>query len=129
MTSAAYSPDGRFVVIGLTDSTARLLDLQNPEHLEIRRFAGHESAIWSVDFAPDGQHILTGSLDNTARIWDVSLDNVKQELCQRLPRDFTDSERIQFRIVGTEPTCDSFAGHSIPQPTITMTPVPTNVTP
>ena len=65
----AFSPNGRYVLTGSRDKTARLWDLETG--LEFRKFEGHKDDIFSVAFSPDGLHALTGSIDNTARLWDL----------------------------------------------------------
>ncbi len=65
VTSVAFSPDGRSVLAGCEDSTARLGDT-------VRRFVGHTSDVTSVAFSPDGRSVLTVSRDGTARLWDPS---------------------------------------------------------
>ena len=66
--SVAISPDGKFILTGSNDLTARLWDM-NGNNLRI--FRGHASLINSVEFSPDGKTVLTGSGDLTARIWDL----------------------------------------------------------
>ena len=70
VTSVAFSPDGKQVLTGSEDSTARLWDAASGK--EIRKFQGHTESIWSVAFSPDGKQVLTGSDDSTARLWDAA---------------------------------------------------------
>jgi WD40 repeat protein len=72
ITSVAYSPDGRFVVVGSRNGRARLCDAATGH--EIRAFTGHIDSVTSVAFSPDGHFIVTGSddRDRTARLWDVA---------------------------------------------------------
>ncbi len=68
VTSAVFSPDGKSVLTGSWDYTAKLWDLQGRE---LQTFAGHAEAVNSVAFSPDGQKVLTGSEDQTAKLWDL----------------------------------------------------------
>jgi len=69
VTSVAFSPDGRRVLTGSWDATARLWDLQTGQ--QVRTFQGHTKGVLSVAFAPDGRLAVTGSRDRTARLWDI----------------------------------------------------------
>jgi WD40 repeat protein len=56
VNGAAFSPDGRFIVTGSNDTTARLWDLQEaPRLLDLPGVSG-----FALAFAPDGRSILTG---------------------------------------------------------------------
>jgi WD40 repeat protein/uncharacterized caspase-like protein len=77
ISSVAFSPDGKQVLTGSSDETARIWDAATGN--EIRKFAGHTEGIESVTISPDGKHVLTGGDDNTARLWDAATGN---EVCQ-----------------------------------------------
>ncbi|MES2799800.1 MAG: caspase family protein [Bacteroidota bacterium] len=69
LISAVFSSDGKMILTGSTDNTARLWDTKTGKL--IYTLLGHSEAIISAEFNADGSKILTGSNDNTARIWDA----------------------------------------------------------
>jgi len=71
ITAVAYSPDGRYIVTGSEDKTARLWDVRKGE--EVRIFKGHTDYVTSVNFSSDGRYLVTGSLDKTTKIWDLKM--------------------------------------------------------
>lgn len=67
VTSVAFSPDGRKIVTGSWDKTARIWNADGSDaHLVIK---GHDSFVTSVAFSPNGRRIITGHYDHTIRIW------------------------------------------------------------
>lgn len=64
--SMALSPDGKYILAGLSDQKARIWDLDGKE---IHVFEEHEGSVTSVAFSPDGKYILTGSYDRKIRLW------------------------------------------------------------
>src|SRR5258708_789492 len=62
--SVAFSPDGKQILTGSNDYTARLWDAATGK--SIRTFFGHTTNVTSVAFSPDGKEVLTGSDDYTA---------------------------------------------------------------
>jgi WD40 repeat protein len=70
VTSVAFSPDGRRVVTGSGDGTARVWNLSGTT-AAAAVLEGHRDAVWSVAFSLDGKRVVTGSRDNTARVWET----------------------------------------------------------
>jgi WD40 repeat protein len=101
--SAVFSPDGRYVLAGSVDNTARLWDAQTGE--QIRVFSAHTNAVTSVAFSLDGQSIFTGSWDGSVRRWRIDYYDAIRLACARLPGDLTAEERRLFQIADDEPTC------------------------
>jgi len=76
--AAAFSPDGKTILAGCLDKTARLWDVAtgNPIGPAMR----HQGAVLAVAFSPDGRFILTGSEDRFARLWDAATSRLAGEL-------------------------------------------------
>ena len=70
VVAAAYSPDGRRIVTGSFDHTARIWDADEGTELLVLR--GHRREVRAVAFSPDGSRIVTGSADRTARVWEAA---------------------------------------------------------
>lgn len=68
--AVAISPDGKTVLTGSEDRTARLWNAADgkPRGKPMR----HQGPVRAVAFSSDGKTVLTGSLDRTARLWDAS---------------------------------------------------------
>lgn len=70
LSSMAFSPDCKFLAVGLSDKTARILDAHTGKLLETLR--GHDESVESVAFSPNGKLFATGSWDTTVRVWDTT---------------------------------------------------------
>ena len=68
--AVAFSPDGKAVLTGSADKTARLWDAATGQ--PIGAPLQHQGRVSAVAFSPDGKTILTGSEDKTARLWDAA---------------------------------------------------------
>src|SRR5262249_41178641 len=67
--AVAISPDGKKVVTGSYDKTARLWDAVTGQ--PIGEAMSHPDKIDLVVFSPDSQRFVTGCFDKTGRIFDV----------------------------------------------------------
>ena len=70
VSAVAFSPDGKLVLTGSYDHTARLWDAATGE--AVATLTGHTDGVTAVAFSPDGKRILTGSADRTAMLWDTA---------------------------------------------------------
>jgi WD40 repeat protein len=65
--AAAFSADGKRIVTGSSDHTAKVWDASNGALLASA--SGHLAPVVSAGFSPDGKMIVTGSEDRTVRVW------------------------------------------------------------
>ncbi|MEW5803389.1 MAG: WD40 repeat domain-containing protein [bacterium] len=70
VTSAHFSPDGRWVVTASWDNTARVWDASTGK--PVSEPMPHEGGIYSARFSSDGRWVVTASSDKTARVWDAA---------------------------------------------------------
>lgn len=72
--SLDFSKDGRHIVSGSGDRTARIWDMETGTQkiLEINEPEGIDTGVTSVSISADGRLVAAGSLDCIVRIWDVA---------------------------------------------------------
>jgi WD40 repeat protein/serine/threonine protein kinase len=70
VTGVAFRPDGKVVLTGSLDNTARLWDAATGQAIGMPM--AHKGQVWAVAFRPDGKVVVTASADNTARLWDAA---------------------------------------------------------
>ncbi len=69
VNAVAFSRDGRYIVSGSTDYTARVWEASTGQ--EVARMT-HTARVDSVAFSPDGKFVVSGSKDKTARVWEAT---------------------------------------------------------
>ncbi len=70
VNSASFSPDGKLIVTGSLDESAKVWDVLTGKLL--LTLSGHRNPTTSASFSGDGKRIVTGGLfGNTAKVWDV----------------------------------------------------------
>jgi len=69
--SAAFSPDGRYLILGEGGNIAQQFDVQTGA--AVAPPLKHLDRINFVTFSPDGRLIATASSDRTARVWNAAL--------------------------------------------------------
>ena len=82
--SLDFSTDGRLIVSGSGDKTARIWDMVDGTS-KVLTINDHDSlnndaGVTSVAISPNGQYVAAGSLDTVVRIWDVSTGQLVERL-------------------------------------------------
>jgi WD40 repeat protein len=70
VSSAEWSPDGRYILTGSYDSSAAIWEAATGSLTH--RLGGHRDRVLRVTFSPDGRLAATASADGTVRLWEVS---------------------------------------------------------
>ena len=109
LTSATFSPDGRYIGTCSAVDSKHDLDWSSAEHTSdgllsvpwrgrkddvsrvvilwdskdgklLRYMGGHKSDVDAIAFSPDSQFLLTGSNDGTAKLWSVKTGRIKETI-------------------------------------------------
>ena len=88
----AFSPDGKFLVSGNYDDTIYLWDVATRR--TIGGLIGNSWPVKQVLFSFDGQTLVTVSNDIIS--WDVNPRSWADKICDRVGRNFTQDEWIQY---------------------------------
>lgn len=63
----AWSPDGKYLILGLTDNTAQIWDTQSAKCVKILK--DHQHFVQGVSWDPLNQFLVTQSSDRSAKVW------------------------------------------------------------
>lgn len=70
VASASFSPDGKWLVTGSWDNSAKIWNTQTGQ-AEKKLEQKHQGYVNTVKYSPNGKHILTSSEDGTSKIWNA----------------------------------------------------------
>jgi WD40 repeat protein len=86
--SAAFSPDGRYLVTGRLGGDVQVWDAKTGD--KVGTLGTHDWEVRAVVFSRDGKHLATASSNGQVKLWDATLLNKQQDaratLRARVPR-------------------------------------------
>jgi WD40 repeat protein len=82
INQAAFSRDGRTLLVGCRDAKARLWDVARDEEIDSQRSLHHAYPITAVVFNPNGSRVVTGCHAGTVRVWNATRGTMLNELRQ-----------------------------------------------
>jgi len=80
ISDLAFSANGRFLLSGSGDTTARIWDVASGESLHT--LTDHQNDIYAVAFSSDGRKVVTGSGDHTLKLWDRATGKLLSDMTE-----------------------------------------------
>lgn len=79
ITSVAFAPNGKLVVVARRDGTATIWDIDAQKVVKVithtKKMYGNVE-VWVAAFSPDGKYLITGGKDSLLKMWEVSSSNL-----------------------------------------------------
>jgi WD40 repeat protein len=82
INQAAFSRDGRVLLLGCRDGKARIWNVDADVEIDFEHVPRHAYPITSVAFDPSGSRLVTGCHAGTVRVWDATRGTLLRELRQ-----------------------------------------------
>lgn len=90
--SAAFSPDGRYIVLGGSGGAARIWEATTGKEVALMV---HDGTVLSVNFSPDGKYVVSGGVDGI-QVWIYRPEDLVNDACSRVTRNLTRAEWSQY---------------------------------
>ena len=74
ITALAYSPDGKYLAVGVSGGGTTFWDVRDDlpsKRKRVRTFPRHEGAVLALAFSPDGRTLAIGAADGKVRLHDL----------------------------------------------------------
>jgi WD40 repeat protein len=81
--AVAYSPDGKYLAIGMAGGPASVWQVASGQKLF--DLPDHTATVVDIAFSPDGTHIATTSTDRTVKVWDATTGQLQLTLPDHNP--------------------------------------------
>ncbi|MBB3208278.1 WD40 repeat protein [Rhodopirellula rubra] len=105
INSVVFSPDGRFLIVGVSDNTklgsTRVYSLNSPDRIH-GLLPGHSGCTSGVAFSPDGRFLATWSCDGTMIVsrWNAEAGTTSDPFTVNLRYDPRTASNIEFAYFG-----------------------------
>lgn len=109
--SAQVSSDLKYLLTGSNDSTYRIWDISTGHELRRIEIAGGEIAFLPPDNNFFAVHEIMDAGLARLRLWETDYNDLIEKACERVFRDFSADERVQYGILDSTPTCPQFASN------------------